>query len=223
MALVPSQLIDRARDFHESFSPKEIPVPMLLRQLTRLERRIYQSVHRLNDEALADVQVIGQPLIEQSLDGTGLDLVQHYRVLAVFLRDNEHPQTPDIKVSIVPQHNRMNVKHRHPVGYLLGQKLFLLPLTTWGFTDQTGYETAKEVRVVHVPVPPDITSVSQALKVPDAAEEVLTNGLVLFMAGRKGLLDQIPLTMEEAKEQEESLISTLAFQDSASSWHVGES
>lgn len=224
MPLVPSQLIDRARDFHEKFSSRDIPNPMLLRQLTRLERRIYQSVHRLNDEALAETQVIDRGLIDAALSSaTGLTLVQHYRVVAAFLRDNEYPQIPDVRIALVPQHNILNAAHRFPVGYLMAQKLFLAPRSTWGFTEETGYETAKEVRVVLVPVPPEITQMSQPLKVPDAAGEVLTNGLVLFMARRKGVLDEIPLSLEEAKEQEDSLISTLAFQSAPVSWHVGES
>lgn len=207
-----ADIIDQARDFNRSFDRGTFPERVLMRQLSRAEKRIVQKTVALSELALAEVVTF------RSLDLAlmrGLDLPQHVFLAEVSL-DRNGVLYP---VSLVAYTDRFTEGlRRFPAAYLIGNRLYPINRTEAGELN-TGWDDVSLIKVVLVKSPVPHASASEVISLPDIAEDALVSNLAHWMAMRVGL-PETNILYGQAQEAENTLVQTLVGRGESSPWQV---
>jgi hypothetical protein len=212
-----NDIITAARDYHPDFNDHVVTGPVLLRQLSMLQRTLAEKVFAVSEVAMACSEEYTAIDITQSMqDKDGLEVPSHLLVLQAHVQETDGDAG---EIILVPHAQRLDMRGIYPVAYLLGERLHLLDQRDFGGT-RHGWEDAEHVSVTYVPMPGSLKAPADALVVPDRAEHTLVAQLALFMASRVGVLSDLPGLPEEAANAEESLLRGLSEADTTTSWYV---
>lgn len=210
MALVARDIIDAARDFHPGFHQHDFSSAMLLRQLYRIEKSLFEQVVKLDEEALATNKVVAKGLITAAMrTESGVSLPPHYLVLSAKVRYKDRDETSQIEFIDYRQ-----TEAYFPSASIVGQRLHPFPSEEWDSP------AVKDVLVRYVPLPERYTALTDELAIPEAAEEALVQGLAAFMARRGNLAMELPGIFEYAAAAASSFLAQIAEQDMTSLWTV---
>lgn len=209
MALVAQDVIEAARDFHPAFTPNDFSDKMLLRQLYRLERSLFEAVVKVDEEALAENRAIPAALVRAALKTeNGVSLPEHYLLLSAKVR---YADGEPIPVEFVTYKGGV-IHGGFPLMSVVGQRLHPVEHDEWG--------NIKDVLVRYVPLPEKLTTLDQELTIPEAAEDALIFSLVSFMATRGNFLSQLPGLPAQVQAAQQNFIDGLNQQDTTTLWTV---
>lgn len=217
MALIAGELIDEARDFHPSFDAQTVQEKILLRQLSRAERAIYQLVLEVADEVITVPEVIDLATIQAALAANaGIALPAHLLVSSGTVRIvNTERLAPLILLSYVHQHDPPYPWR--PTAWVEGGDLVLMDLRRFLGTNH-GWENFDQITLQLVPAPTQITDVADPLSLPDIARNTIVDQLVVFMAGRKGI--KVGVSQEDALVSMRAVAMSIARQTQVGRWYV---
>lgn len=229
MPVYARDLVDQARDFHPAFDRRQLPDKLVLRQLSRYQRRLAGKITALSEEALAVPVVFAKAEVDAAavagVTGPGLALPEYLLILSIFTRYTAGG--PDIPVQLVAYSNNMaQALLDFPSAYLIRQSLY--PVNRWRAgtaikgeaTGLTGWEELDGVSMIVVPVPPELVSLESEITLPAATHDALIAKTALWMASRQGVAPILPQLPSEAREAEEAAVMALGSQDTTSTWTV---
>lgn len=174
MTLVARDLIQSARDEHLAFDRRRHPDGMLVRALSRYQRRLVPRLIRLNPTILT--QVLEQALPLPDFDA-GVTLPDHKYPAGVeveTLPQESGLRQPKFQVELIPWQARFRW---HLGAFIRNNVLYL----TGSERDWLGFV---KLRFYYVPEVTPLTTVDDTLVLPDAAEPCLVAFLASFMAQR---------------------------------------
>lgn len=221
MALVAGDLIDEARDFHESFGEDRATNPVLLRALSRAEQSLYREIVHLSETALAEQTTLDEFDLQFAAgEGEHIELPAHLVVISL---------EATIDGRLVPvqvlHDNAGAFDPRGLVGRLIGRQLFLGPSPRTYPAGSAKYRSAydwsdlEELRVTYVPHPPQLTSLTQELTAPDQTRSYLVAEVVAFLATRISLPESAALAAT-AQLQRDSVAHSFVDAVAGAHWSV---
>jgi hypothetical protein len=192
--MIASALIDEARDFHVSFGPTKHGDTLLLRELSRTERRLSARLMAVGAEhLLAEDVVFSADDIADALTGEPLDLPGYQKILSSIVA------LADQLVSVEFHSDETFGSPRPYCGRLSGRKLYLAQPSDFqdeigaelnaALADQNPWADAEALRITLVPLPKDLDSLADKVTGPDEAKLYYVAALVEFMARRSNDLD----------------------------------
>lgn len=211
-SLVAGNLIRDARDEHWSFDERRHPGPVLLRALSRYQRRLVSGILRANRRVLVSEQETALPLANFDTGITVPDYKHPIQVEVDYPQDVNQEQRRNI-VNLVPWERRLDY---HRAAYLRNNTLYLTGVAA----DWTSFE---KVRIYYIPEVNDLTTYTGAggtLVVPNAASPCLVAYLAQFMARRAASSETIAAAERrefraDFAEAEEAFLDELAGQRQA--------
>lgn len=221
--MIASDLIEQARDLIGLPGTERFPQQPLLRALGRIEREIYEAVVPLNEDALATSFEYDQFDIEEAtLNEEPLATPDHYLILGATVRYSGHPRIRDEPFWLLNYKQREDNLHLYPSGYLLGQKLHLRKV--WSDPNNDGnneWDEVTKLTLRYVPKPAAPAKLDSKLTAPSICESFLVYSLAAQWGRLVGSPPEHTKALEaQAAASKESLISTLADQDSTETWTV---
>ena len=182
MALLAADLVDEARDFHPAFNPKAHPNKGVLRQLSRIERRLMGVLAEQAEDRVAQWLEITLEALALALPTEGgIPLPEYIKVLDAYASPRGFG--PREKIEIVSERQTMGALMYFPMVRITGGKLY--PITTrgprgWG----GGWEHLGGLHLRYIPIPPLLQTLEQRLVIPDLAHQALVDNLAVWLAGR---------------------------------------
>lgn len=180
-SLVAGDLIEAARDEHPSFTEQRHPDPVLVRGLSRYQRRLVARLVQVNRTVLTQVQETALPLADFD---TGITLVDYKYPAAVEVElppETGGGPVRKYQVELVPWQGRL----RHHLGaYIRDHVLYL----TGTAQDWVGFTKVRFFYIPEVEALTATTGAGGALVLPNAAEPCLVAYLASVMAQR-GIVD----------------------------------
>lgn len=223
MALVSGDIIDAARDFGSRADQKTtITDKMLLRQLSRIQRELYQKVAAEDEIALAISEAISGATLTNALNGSAVSLAfAPVMIVDATVRFTQYPDYPDEPVHLIPVRQKETLWHLRPSMYLVGQSLYLRrpPLESG---DEDEWTDVSTLTVRYVPLPATLTALTgsgSAISLPDLAESTLVYRLAEAMHLMSSV-DIPPHLSEMAERAEAELVDMLVSQDSTTTDRV---
>lgn len=210
MSLLAGDLIEAARDRHASFDRERTPDLVLLRFLSREQRRLMGKLAQANPQAVS----VTQDLLLSAYDWRAGFLLLAYQALdvrgeVIFTDPARHA---------APLHIRALADQSVAgVGYFAGAQGDVLRL----FGVAADWEGVERVRVRLAPLPDELKRLGDPLTVPDTAEAALVASLTAFLAGRAEGVDGRPF-YAEAVQYETDLIREIRSSYRAVSFKVRE-
>jgi hypothetical protein len=210
-------IIDQARDYHPDFNDHVVTGPVLLRQLSRLQRTLAEKIFATSETAMAATEEFTPTDITYGFTtGDGLELPEHLLLLQAQVTTDDGT-TRDL--AVIPHAQRLDRGAIWPAAYLLGGTLYLVDRRAFG-EGGSGWERVTGISVTYVPAPRQLTSPDSRLTVPDRAEPVLVAQLAHHMASRLGITSELPGLAEEATAAEEAMLHGIAQHDTTTTWMV---
>lgn len=155
--ITAAQAIERARDRHQAFDRQRCPDALALRALSDYCRALHGKIIAIDDSAIALEQVTPLPLADFAA-GVTLPPNRYLHDVTVIATDG----TP-WPVDVIPYAARFD--HQRGVGryaWVIGGVLYLRGTAE-------AWNLFTELRVRYVPVPAELTTLNDALPVPDLA------------------------------------------------------
>lgn len=232
-ALSASSIINEARDLHPGFDPRQVPDPVALRALSRLVRKLAGRVTLEAEDALieqvtvsgAEVLAVleGDPTADPPVEaGSGYLLPDHlYLSRSIHaVMEGESRRHP---VTLVNYHQRYTRGGwGFPAVSLYGGRLYPVDCRriSGNASSTHGWEELAQLELMLVPVPGDLTQLTDAVGLPPVCREALVLGLALFMAGRTpGALAELPMLRADAEGAQVEAVAALVGLDSGV-WEV---
>lgn len=176
MTLVAERVVESARDLHPAFDRKRNPDPVVLRALSRYVRELQGRVAAIDETALAVSTTESLPLATFE---DGIALPPNRYILSVTAKDERSTDAaPWLNpVTLIPYAHRHDRGQPTAAAWVLGDVLYLRsPESMW--------KTQTEIGIAYIPVPEDLTSLSDEIPLPDQAENALVTTTALVMAKR---------------------------------------
>lgn len=203
--MIAADLIDEARDYHETFDNYRLPDGMLIRRLTGIQASLFQQLSLVAEETLG--KTIEFTAEEFETDGaTGLLLPAHHLVYRVCARFEWHSEElPIVSEVLADQY------HRNPrQAYLRGNLIF----PVGSFTDLVS------LSVTYVPLPVALDTPRAELTLPDEAQGTMVSELALWMAGRRGVLKELPHLPAQVADERKAFLEMMSARSSTIDWRV---
>lgn len=236
--MTADEILDEARDHHPSFNTRNVPPKAALRALSRYVQYLTGRVLEMGEDALAEPVLVTREDLVDAVEGrTGITLPPHMGVMRS-IHTWKGADTPSGILSLTPGQPGMLIPvksvdyaHRYSIGAhhfpavsVFGQKLYplnLMDAISYTYTKH-GWEDYMGLQIVLVPMPAQLTALSDEVQIPEVARPALVMHLAVWMAGRQGaaVVKDLPLLPQQALEAEGMAIRTLAGQDSAVAWHI---
>ncbi len=172
-SLVASDLIRSARDEARDFDDRHHPDPVLVRHLSRYQRRLVSRVVQLNPAAMTTFQTTSLPLADFDAGVTVPDFKRPAQI-ELEASPGSGTRVPKYESNLVPWEERFRF---HLAAYVRGSTLYL----TGQAQDWVGFNTLRFYYVAEVDV---LTDGDSVLVLPNAAEPVLVAYLAYVMAKR---------------------------------------
>jgi len=193
--LTPSDVIDRARDLHPSFTRGNHPPKVLVRELSAWQRELLSKVQRVYPEELRLLEEIALP-VDPFGDGHTMPSNTGVEEGTLYHNETEFPRT---RFEILPEVQHVGRAY-WPSGFVRGGTLFL----NGRESDWTGYD---RLEVPYIPAPTEIDLETDTSTLPDAAMAAARFHLAEFMAVRHDGSEPAPdpryfATRAEGKEEE---------------------
>lgn len=171
--LTPSEVIDKARNLHPSFTGERHPDAVLADELESMEQELLPKVARVYSDELRQVETVSLPLATFG-DGYAFpDHVTYYNGLLYWSEDD----WPYTEFNIEPEEHAPDPS-AFPSGYFQGDTLFLFGREG----DWDGYD---RIEIPYVPAASTIDLEADAdILLPDEAMPAARYRLAEFMAGR---------------------------------------
>lgn len=192
-------VVEAARDRHKAFTRQHTPDALLLRHLSREQRRLLDKIVRANPNAVADSESI--ELATYDFDD-GFALPAHQ-----WLNPKGDVIYTDSDLGPFPLFIRSwDDRHRRDQQYYAGERAGTLYL----FGTAEDWQDVESVTVSYVPLAPELVAMSTPLVIPDSGEQALAALCALFMAGRGGEGAPDPNWLKlEAREAEDDFLRAI--------------
>lgn len=188
--MTAAELIEEARDHHESFTPIRHTEKMCRRELRRAELRFYYYIAGVAEGALAADVVYSASDIATALAGTPLTVPSYIKILTSLVAVDQ------AIFNMTIFQDELSAGASQYMARLIGRKLYLIQPTAFqdemdsglssGLQADSEYVEADAIRLTYVPEPPALTTPTQALIAPDETRVFFVGSLVEFMARRAG-------------------------------------
>lgn len=199
--MTAAELINEARDFHQSFTPEDHPNIVCLRALSRSQSDFFAKVSEVAEQAVAKEYVVEESDIEAATEGAPIFLPSFLRILSVLAVADECLTVVGLA------HDERTAGFEALQARLVGTSLYLAQpdtLSEASGADLTAYQydgvTALKVR--YIPKPVDLEAMSDELVVPDEGREWLLGDIVRMLATRTvPTLPEIAMVGDELKKR----------------------
>jgi len=229
MAMLASEIITEAREFHTSFDELRHPTTMLLRALHRGEARFVNEVANIAPNAMAVDLVYDEAAIAAGILGGALTIPVFHSLLPTAILVTPNGIFP---VSIIE--DEQSGGGRALKIRLVGRSLYIAQPTAFQDEMPTAisdtiqnysyFKDATALRITYVPRPEVISTIGATLVTPDEARMYLQGELVKFMANRTPALgsDKTAL-MADAMMMQDDVISNYAHRSGGETrWYVSD-
>jgi hypothetical protein len=191
--MLASDLVEEARDYHESFVPERHQPRLLFRALRTLEERFFQEMATIAEGAVSAETVFDAAAIDTAIDGTALALPAYTKLLvAVFAT------SVDQLVEVTLMQSEVSGQGDGYEARVMGRELYLAQPSTFqaemstnlvdGLRSSSPFLDGQALRITYVPKPAAIPQASTTMLADDDARGYFVGGLIMLMAGRtKGL------------------------------------
>jgi hypothetical protein len=226
MPVLAGALVDEARDYHPAFDRRQVPDRMVLRELSRHQRRLAAKVVLVSEDALAVPVSFSKALVDAAaldgVSGAGLALPEYLLVLSAYTRYTAGGS--DIPVELVTYaNNQAQAIRDFPSAYLIRQTLYPVNRGRAGLamkgdtTAPHGWEELDGMTLLVVPNPPELITLESEVTLPSVAHDALVVNLARWMGARGSIRMDLG---NQAREAEDAAIAALGSQDTTSTWTV---
>lgn len=188
--MTAAELIEEAREHHESFVAARHLEQTLRRELQRAELRFYHHLAQVAEGAVALETVFTAANIATALTGSPLTVPSYIKILSLLVA--RHGAIYAVAIGQDERADGFGVFRAR----LIGRNLYLTQPTAFqaqmpadmvtALTKSSPFKEADALRLTYVPLPAALTSPTQVLTAPDEARNYFVGCLVEFMARRSG-------------------------------------
>ena len=202
MAFTVAQVIEDARDQHESFDAQRTTDLQLLRQLNRYVRQLYYRAIERNSTLYSTALDIELPLADFDA-GSVLPEMAYYQGGTVHLTGAFFRHEP---FNLVPWANRFT-PNMHNAGFILEGVLYLCG-------DAQDWTSVDKIVFQYAPEPTALADYVDEVPLSDGSKWACVTHLAWFMARRQGVYEGQPLNVrqfgEDWKSAEEEWLIEIA-------------
>lgn len=199
--LVPSEVIDAARDLHPSFHAQRHPPKVLARSLSAWQRTVLAQIQRAHSPEVRLTEVISLPLTDF---GAGHDMPANTGVYpgAVYWNETDWPRS---EFSLEAEAH-LTDPQAWPSGFMRGDTLHL-------HAREEDWTRFDRIEVPYAPAPADIDLGTDTSSLPDEAAEAARYHLAEFMSGRhpdgEKPVPNLDYFMAKATDAQDELVRTV--------------
>lgn len=213
MAFTAQDVITEVRDQHPALDPERTPDTVLVRQIARYTRELYQRAVERDSTVFVDTTTIDLPLATFE-DGTTLPSYVQLTGADIIL----DPSGAHEPLHLVPFRNRFT-PGSYSAAYLLAGKLYLCG-------NESDWSGVDSIQLAYVPEPTLPVLLTDPVPLPDAAKRVLVDNAAWWTARRSPTYEGAPMDVGGFytiwKESEREFLIEIGHHSRAESVYVRE-